>query len=90
MTREQRRLALIAVLQDGYWSFGGAANKLDVPITAIAADVRAFVDAGIRLRSDGNPNPITRAFRLLCAGERGAAQPRVSRGTSQKRKASQK
>jgi hypothetical protein len=66
VTRDQRRLALLALLQHGYWSFGGAADKLDVRVTTIAFDVQAFLDAGIRLKSDGHPQPIKRAFTLWC------------------------
>lgn len=62
--RHERRLALVALLQTGYWSMGGAADKLDLPVAVVARDFQELIDAGIKVRSDGSPNPLTRAFML--------------------------
>jgi len=62
--RHERRLALVALLQGGYWSIGGAADKLDLPVDVVARDFQVLIDAGIKVRSDGSPDPVTRAFML--------------------------
>jgi hypothetical protein len=62
--RHERRLALVALLQPGYWSMGGAANKLDQPVNVVARDFQVLIDAGITVHSDGHPNAIERGFML--------------------------
>ena len=62
--RHERRLALVALLQTGYWSVPGAADKLDLPVDVVARDFQVLIDAGIKVRSDGSTNPVTRAFML--------------------------